>query len=119
VPVPDHEALPQPAPDSAPPSDSATHRGEPAIQYVRKFNLPTGLQRHDRICLLITEWSGRLVSARLNDERIPVASSPLEADITALLKPHNHLALQLTAQGGHPPCLCGEVSLRIDEQGES
>jgi beta-galactosidase/beta-glucuronidase len=74
----------------------------------RRFNLPTGLEAHERVWLVI-EGMDLPGTASLNDEplgSLPEGSSPTDFDVTLLLRPRNELVLEIDRRSAsRPPSL--------------
>ncbi len=85
-----------------------------SILYSRNFNLPSGLDPQDRVRLNIAAWLGRLRSVRLNGRTLAIGDAPLRIDLTDRLQRHNSIRLELHADAGEQPRLCGEVTLSIE-----
>ena len=80
-------------------------------RFTRRFNLPTNLDSHERVYLVIESLDAR-AAARLNGEPLhatPNALTSRRHDVTAVLKLHNALEIE-TIYPGDP---IGEVSLEI------
>lgn len=86
-------------------------------RFTRKFNRPTGLKSHARVWLTVPEYRGML-SIELNGRVLailPEEELPVRLDVTAALRLHNRLALEVTAappsippsvfREGRPVCL--------------
>ena len=84
-----------------------------AYQYVRRFNRPTGLDGSTRVHLVISGWSGRLASIRLNDHELDPGLHSIDVDVTDLLESQNQITIQLAGTADAAASLSGEVSLMI------
>ena len=88
-------------------------KAKSTYQYVRRFNRPTGLDSSTRVHLVISGWSGQLVSIRLNGQDLEPGLHSIDADVTDLLEPQNEITIQLTDTADAAASLSGEVSLAI------
>ncbi len=80
-------------------------------RFTRRFNLPTNLDAHERVHLVIESLDAR-AAVRLNGEPLqatPDALTSRRHDVTALLKLHNALEIETP----YPGAPIGEVSLEI------
>ena len=89
---------------------------EPAtFQYRRRFNLPSGLKPTSRVRLCVDGWQGRLESISINGVALEIGESIVNAEITALLEPHNQNLVRLGGRADQPARLSGEVTLAIED----
>lgn len=98
-------------PDTSEPNDT---QGRQVI-YRRTFNRPSGLELSSRVYLRVAGWHGALESARVNETVLPTGADHLDAEVTALLRPHNQVVITLSSQPGQTARLSGEVTLAIDD----
>ena len=98
-----------------PEANDASADPQAAYRYCRRFNTPSGLSASNRLYLRIDGWRGRLESATINDHPLVVASSRINADITALVQTHNQITLVLAGHSGQSASLNGEVTLAIED----
>ena len=91
---------------------------EPAgnkYQYLRRFNLPTGLNDLSVVRLRIEAWTGDLDAFELNDVALQIGCPPMDVDVTKHLMRHNKIELRLISTDQAPAALSGEVTLSIDD----
>jgi hypothetical protein len=97
-------------PEAEAPSEPAGNE----YQYVRRFNLPTGLDDRSRVRLRIEAWTGDLNAFELNEVTLPIGPPPIDLDVTRHLMRHNKIELRLVSTDKAPVALSGEVTLSID-----
>lgn len=87
-------------------------------RFLRQFNRPTNLEVHERVDLVLDGVGGHAV-IRLNQQavgEIAAAAGTGRFDITALLRPHNLLEIDVewTGQSTGPGGLWAPVALEIE-----
>ena len=87
-----------------------------AYRYIRRFNLPTGLDRKSVVRLRIEAWTGELDAVQLNGVALPNDQRPIDVDVTQHLVRHNVIELRLISTDQASATLSGEVTLSIDER---
>jgi hypothetical protein len=87
----------------------------PAYQYLRRFNLPTGLDDASTVRLQVSGWSGELDAFELNGVALPIDSQQTDIDVTKLLMRQNKIEIRLSSTDQALAALSGEVALLIEE----